>query len=168
MERRNRILIAYVAIAIVLVIGGIVWQGEDYRRIRALDYRTHSRTIHHQEEIDIPQCIARAKTLMQNDRLHLIDEYRSGQSSWEIIAQTQRFWLFSDAYDKITIVDAISREKGSSREPVRAILVFSGSIRTGSRVFRWLVFLIVMLIFAVSFKRDRFPHVYPGGSDEKA
>lgn len=112
-------------------------------------------------------CASRAKALLQKDGFHVVDEYHSSSSQYEIIALTQPSWLLSDAYNKVTIIDAVVREQGSLDRPVRSLLVYSGSTRTGSRIFRWLVFLVITTIIAVSIKKEHISHVLIDNAQER-
>ena len=160
MKRHYNILIAVGATVVGLVMIGMIWRTIDYQRILSLDYRTHSRAISRLDTIDIRQCAAKTKTLLQRDHFHIINEYQIDTSQVEIIAQTHTYWLFSDAFNKVTIIDGIARQRGTPDQPARTILVFSGSIRTGSRVYRWLVFLGIMTVVAVGLKKEYLPHVF--------
>jgi hypothetical protein len=139
---------------------GLFWQNRDMRRAKALDYITHSDYISHQTDIDRAKFITDVKSMIKSNKLEIIEEYAVSPNRYEIITRPGSFWLTSEFYNKISIIDTLAVPKGSTDRPQRTLLAYIGLAETGSKEYIFLSLLIVLLILALMANPEKYPHVY--------
>lgn len=159
MKRLNRIGVIYIVIILILVLVGLLWQSRDYDKISKIDYRTNSKQIMRRVIIDPPAFRAEIKEIMSKDLLTIIRDYQVDEHTWEIIGQSDKYWLLADYINKATIVE-IPAAGPSQETRYKEMSVYDGYIHAGSEAYLAIVFFCIMIIAVCAVDKNSLPHLF--------
>ena len=168
MKRRIKIFTAFIPVVIVLIALGFGWRSWDYDRIRNMDYETHSSPIMRQANVDFDEYLTRIRKAMTGNRLSIVNEYKIGDSMYEIIGQSDNFWLFANYINKVTIrinkvsvITTQTMQEGGEQTSQGEFLSYGGFIHAGSKAFLAIAFFGVMTVIVLSVRKESLPHIFP-------
>jgi len=160
MKSRIKNTVVFLSLIIVLLIIGMVWRNHEISNIRNTNYDKNMRQVMHITSATPAGEMSDLKKAIKEEHMHIIEENESRNYFWEMVGQTNRFWILSSSVHKtIIIADPTSRlnDKG---ETIWLIQIFDRRIRSGSMLYFSIVILSLMTAVVFMTNKEWLPHIF--------
>jgi len=164
MKKLIKNTVVFAALLVILAATGMVWRSREITNIRNTGYGKNMRLSMNFTSTKPSEDVNHWKESIKRDHLYVLEESESGDYFFEMIGQTNRFWVLSSSLHKTTIIaDPTARQEKNGAQ-IWEIRIFDRRIRSGSMLFFAIVVLTLMTAVVLKAKREWLPQVLTADS----
>jgi len=153
-------IVVYSALVVIIAVIGIIWRGREIKNIKMTNYGFNARLVMDYTSTNPVKAVGDLKQSVKTEHMHVLEESESGDYFWEMIGQTNRFWLFSSSVHKTTIVADPTSQQDDAGNIIWRVQVFDRRIRSLSMLYFSMVVVCLMSVVAFRVRRNRLPHIF--------
>jgi len=156
--------VIYAALLVILVTTGIVWRSREITNVRNTGYGKNMRLSMNFTTTKPTEDVNRWKESIKKDHLYVLEESESGDYFWEMIGQTNRFWVLSSSLHKTTIIADPTSQQDKNGAQLWEIRIFDRRVRSGSMLYFAIVVLTLMTAVVLKAKIEWLSQIFADDS----